>query len=60
MDPYLCCLLGICCPPFTEEQFEKLVGLRLKRSGGSREEAERAVRFDLDMIKHMRESARPE
>lgn len=22
MDPYICCLLGICCPPFSAEQRE--------------------------------------
>ena len=25
MDPVTCCLLGICCPPASEEQFNALV-----------------------------------
>jgi hypothetical protein len=27
MDPVICCLLGICCPPFSAEQLDKLTGL---------------------------------
>lgn len=60
MDPYLCCLLGLCCPPFTEEQREKLIAIRLRRSGGTREEAARAVDFDLAMVKHMQTQASAE
>jgi hypothetical protein len=51
MDPYLCCLLGLCCPPFSSEQFEKLVAMRMERSGVSKVEAENAVTFDLELVK---------
>lgn len=51
MDPYLCCLLGLCCPP--AQQFEKLVGMRMKR-GASRASAEEAVHFDLELVKSVR------
>lgn len=52
MDPYICCLLGICCPPFSEVQRQKLIKMRLERGGcKSQAEAEAAVRFDLALAK---------
>ena len=25
MDPYICCLLGICCPPASQEQLDAFI-----------------------------------
>jgi hypothetical protein len=58
MDDYICCLLGICCPPATAEQFEKLVGMmmRLPKFEGKRAAAEARVRKDLDWAAEHRET----
>jgi len=54
MDPYLCCLLQLCCSE--SEQFAKLVRIRMARGGSESEaEAERAVKFDLEITHGLRE-----
>lgn len=57
MDPYICCLLGICCNFGSPEQFEKLVSIRLMRGGcETRSHAETVVRFDLSLVQAMLEA----
>lgn len=59
MDPYVCCLLGICCPPFSAEQFSKLVAMRLKRGGCTdKAHAEKVVTFDLSLVRGFLEMAK--
>lgn len=57
MDPYICCLLGICCPPLTDQQREKLIAIRMKRGGcANHAEAEKVVAFDLSLVKSFLET----
>lgn len=51
MDPYLCCAIGLCCPPGSEQQRTKMAGILLKRGvAHTREEADRIVAHDLGLI----------
>ena len=51
MDPYLCCLWGICCPPESAEQLTRLKTILIERGVVSTpEDAERVARFDLSLV----------
>jgi ribosome recycling factor len=39
MDPVICCLLGICCPPASAEQRESLVKLLMEHFKGDETKA---------------------
>lgn len=39
MDPVTCCLLGICCPPFSEGQREAFVKVLAEKFGAEKAEA---------------------
>ncbi len=41
MDPITCCLLGICCPPFSEEQRELLEAQLTLHFDGDKEKAKK-------------------
>lgn len=57
MDPYLCCLLGICCPPFSDEQRDTLVKMLLDRGVCDDEESGRkVVDFHLGLVKSVVEA----
>lgn len=62
IDPYICCLLQLCCPP--AQQVEKLVGMRMKKgpawyaTGLTREAAEQRVREDLELVGQIKGSLR--
>lgn len=38
MDPITCCLLGICCPPFSDGQRDAFVKVLAEKVGGDRAE----------------------
>lgn len=51
MDPYLCCLLGICCPPNSVEQVRRMAKILMDRGiHNSLESAEAHARFDIQMV----------
>lgn len=45
MDPITCCLLGICCPPFSEGQREAFVKVLAEKYGAEKAEAIAAQSF---------------
>lgn len=57
MDPYLCCLLGICCPPFSPEQLATMTKILMDRGiHTTREAAEAHARFDIQMFKDAKDT----
>lgn len=47
MDPITCCLLGLCCPPFSEGQREAFVKVLADKFGAEKAEAIAAKTFKL-------------
>ncbi len=55
MDPYICCLLGLCCPPNSAEQLEKAATILMDRGIHKTLDAARAhAKFDIDMVQNLR------
>lgn len=48
MDPITCCLLGICCPPFSQEQREALTKVLTAHYRGDAEKAATIVDVVFD------------
>ena len=46
MDPVLCCLMGLCCPPFSAEQRELFVKVLTEKFGADKAEKIAAETFD--------------
>lgn len=46
MDPVLCCLMGLCCPPFSDGQREAFVKILAEKYGAEKAEqiAEKAYK----------------
>ena len=55
MDPYLCCLLGLCCPPNSAEQLEKATSILMERGIHKTIDAARAhAKHDIEMVQSLR------
>lgn len=54
MDPYICCLLGICCPPFSAEQRASLAKMLMARDVCKEySEAERVAEFHVKLVEQV-------
>ena len=53
MDPITCCLLGICCPPFSPEQRELFVKVLTEKFG-----AEKAEKIAAETYEQFAEATR--
>jgi hypothetical protein len=57
MDPYVCCLLGICCPPESAQQLDTLTTLLLERGEAkTKKQATRMATFHLSLLPEIRKA----
>jgi hypothetical protein len=57
MDPYVCCLLGLCCPPNSPEQIQKLGAMLIARDVCKEQaEAEKIAKFHVDLVQQVRDA----
>ncbi len=55
MDPITCCLLGICCPPNSPEQLEKVAGMLMARDlMKDQTEAKKVAAFLIGQVEQAR------
>ncbi len=60
MDPILCCLLGLCCPPNSPEQLEKVAAMLMARDVCKEpDEAKRVAVFFVGLVQQARDAMKP-
>ncbi len=60
MDPITCCLLGICCPPNSEEQLASASRMLIARGLCSEHaEAEKIAKFLIEQVEAVRAAIKP-
>lgn len=58
MDPITCCLLGICCPPGSVEQFETFVKVLAQHKGTTEKEAMQAALDSWPLLTELSEAVK--
>ena len=57
MDPYICCLLGLCCPPNSPEQIKTLANMLMARDVCENYAyAEKVAKFHLELVQQVRDA----